>query len=153
VCLAALGVDRPLAGSGEVAKVLVKSGGSISVSIAEAEVRDIENRQFVLEGTGGFEGPATPVADALGQNFPNPFNPSTTIAFDLAKPASVRIGIYDVSGRLVRTLIDGSMAAGSHEVGWNGMNNAGTGVPSGLYFYRMTTSEGFTATRKMILLR
>jgi flagellar hook assembly protein FlgD len=94
-----------------------------------------------------------PVADALNQNFPNPFNPSTTVAFDLAKPAMVRIGIYDVSGRLVRTLINRSMEAGSHDVGWNGTNNAGTGVPSGMYFYRMTTSDGFTATRKMILLR
>ncbi len=153
ICIAALGVDRPLAGSGEVAKILVKSEGSISVSLAEAEIRDIENRQFVLEGTGGYDGPEIPVADALNQNFPNPFNPATTVAFDLAKPAMVRIGIYDVSGRLVRTLLDRSMSAGSHEVGWNGTNNAGTGVPSGLYFYRMATSDGFTATRKMILLR
>jgi hypothetical protein len=153
LCLAALGVDKPLAGSGEVAKVLVRTDGQVSLAIAEAEVRDIENRQFVLEGTGGFDGPEIPVADALNQNFPNPFNPSTTIAFDLAKPSMVRIGIYDVSGRLVRTLVDRGMEAGSHEVGWNGMNNSGVGVPSGLYFYRMTTSEGFTATRKMILLR
>ncbi len=153
VCLSALGVDKPLAGSGEVAKILVKSEGSINVSLAEADIRDIENRQFVLEGTGSYEGPEVPIADALNQNFPNPFNPATTVAFDLAKPASVRIGIYDVSGRLVRTLIDRSMEAGSHEVGWNGTNNMGTGVPSGMYFYRMTTSDGFTATRKMILLR
>jgi hypothetical protein len=89
----------------------------------------------------------------LEQNFPNPFNPATTIAFDLARPAAVRIGIYDVSGRLVRTLVDGKIAAGRHEIAWNGENNAGIGVPSGLYFYRMSTSEGFTATRKMILLR
>ncbi len=153
VCVAALGVDKPLAGSGEVAKILVKSGSSINVSLAEADIRDIENRQFVLEGTGSYEGPEIPIADALNQNFPNPFNPATTVVFDLAKPAMVRIGIYDVSGRLVRTLVDRSMEAGSHEVGWNGTNNLGTGVPSGLYFYRMTTSDGFTATRKMILLR
>jgi hypothetical protein len=153
ICVAALGVDKPLAGSGEIAKILVKSEGSINVSLAEADIRDIDNRQFVLEGAGGYEGPEVPVADALDQNFPNPFNPATTVAFDLAKPAMVRIGIYDVSGRLVKTLIDRSMEAGSHEVGWNGMNNAGTGVPSGMYFYRMTTSDGFTATRKMILLR
>jgi hypothetical protein len=153
ICFAALGVDRPLAGSGEVARILVKSDGSIHVSLAEADIRDIENRQFVLEGTGSYDGPAIPVADALGQNFPNPFNPATTIAFDLSRPAEVRIGIYDVSGRLVRTLIDRSMEAGSHEVGWNGTSNAGISVPSGLYFYRMTTSEGFADTRKMILLR
>jgi hypothetical protein len=153
ICVAALGIERPLAGSGEIAKVLVKSTGTVNVSLAEIEVRDIENRQFVLEGTGGYEGPDIPEADALNQNFPNPFNPSTTVAFDLAKPATVRIGIYDVSGRLVRTLVDRSMEAGSHEVGWNGTNNAGIGVPSGLYFYRMSTSEGFMATRKMILLR
>jgi hypothetical protein len=153
ICVAALGIDKPLAGSGEIAKILVKSKGMVSVSLAEAEVRDIENRQFVLEGTGSYEGPEIPVADNLSQNFPNPFNPATTVAFDLARSATVRIGIYDVSGRLVRTLVDRSMEAGSHEVGWNGTNNAGISVPSGLYFYRMMTSEGFTATRKMILLR
>ena len=153
ICVAALGVDRPLSGSGEVARVLVRSGGKVSVSLTEAEVRDIDNRRFVLEGTGGYDGPVIPSADALAQNFPNPFNPATTIAFDLAEPATVTIAIYDVSGRLVKTLVDGSMKAGRHEVGWNGTSNAGTGVPSGLYFYRMTTSTGFTATRKMILLR
>jgi hypothetical protein len=153
LCIAALGVEKPLAGSGEIAKIHLRGDGAVSVSLAEAEVRDLDNRAFEIEGTAGYEGPEIPVADALGQNFPNPFNPATTVAFDLARPAVVRIGIYDVSGRLVRTLVDGSVPAGRHEIAWNGVNNAGIGVPSGLYFYRMTTSEGFTATRKMILLR
>jgi hypothetical protein len=153
ICVAALGVGKPLDGSGEIARILVASEGTINVSLAEADIRDTENRQTVLEGTGGYEGPDIPLADALNQNFPNPFNPATTVAFDLAKPAAVRIGIYDVSGRLVKTLVDRSMEAGSHEVLWNGTNSAGTGVPSGVYFYMMTTSEGFSATRKMILLR
>jgi hypothetical protein len=153
ICVSALGVDKPIDGSGEIARILVRSGGAVSVSLSEIDLRDIENRQHLIEGTGGYEGPELPVADALRQNFPNPFNPATTIAFDLARPAAVVIGIYDVSGRLVTTLVDRSMEAGSHEIGWNGTNNAGIAVPSGLYFYRMMTSDGFSETRKMILLR
>ncbi|MDD3642813.1 MAG: FlgD immunoglobulin-like domain containing protein, partial [Candidatus Krumholzibacteria bacterium] len=153
VCVAALGVDKSLVGSGEIARILVRSSGAVSIRLVEAEVRDLENRAFELEGTGGYQGPEIPVADALGQNFPNPFNPATTIAFDLARPAAVRIGIFDVSGRLVRTLVDGNVPAGRHEIQWNGLSNAGIGVPSGMYFYRMSTSEGFNATRKMIMLR
>jgi hypothetical protein len=93
-----------------------------------------------------------PDATFLAQNWPNPFNPSTTIAFGLKTGGHVSLRIYDASGRLVKTLIDGSMQAGRYEKNWNGRDNEGSIVSSGVYFYRLVTN-GFGETRKMILLR
>jgi flagellar hook assembly protein FlgD len=86
------------------------------------------------------------------QNFPNPFNPSTTLTFDLAQAGHVTIQIYSVSGRLIRTLVNERRDAGRHGVEWNGKDTNGSNVPSGIYFYRMRAS-GYEATKKMILVR
>jgi len=103
--------------------------------------------------TTGTEGSGVPKAFALGQNVPNPFNPATTVYYDVpAGGGNVSIRIFDVSGRLVRTLVDGHQAAGSQSVTWNGVNDRGQSISSGIYFYRMT-APGFTRTRKMVLLR
>jgi len=88
----------------------------------------------------------------LHQNFPNPFNPSTTIAFFLPTGGPVALRIYDVGGRLVRTLVDGSMPIGTHRVTWNGMNDRGAPVSSGVYYYRLR-AEKKTITKKMVILR
>lgn len=86
------------------------------------------------------------------QNYPNPFNPSTTIRFDLSQQADASLTIYDIQGRLVRNLADGNYPAGQHSVTWNGENNSGGSVSSGVYFYRFesgTTSE----IKRMTVLR
>ena len=101
--------------------------------------------------TGAGDGPL-PAVTRLAQNFPNPFNPTTSIAFDLARPAHARIGVYDVSGRLVARLLDAERPAGRHRVEWNGRGSDGSPAGSGVYFCRMD-APGYTATRKMILLR
>jgi hypothetical protein len=89
----------------------------------------------------------------LGQNSPNPFNPSTTIYYDVPDGGGeISMKIYDVSGRLVRTLVDGHEPGGTRSVDWNGMNDQGQPLASGIYFYRMT-APGFTEMRKMVLLR
>lgn len=88
----------------------------------------------------------------LSQNYPNPFNPVTMIDYSLREQSPVTLRIYDVSGRLVRTLVDGIKAAGPHKECWDGMNGLGKTVASGIYFYRMDAS-GFSETKKMILLR
>ena len=88
-------------------------------------------------------------------NYPNPFNPTTTIQFTLKEDSDVSIKIYNIKGAVVRTLIDGEMKAAYHEVVWDGKDNAGKNASSGLYFYKMV-SEGsgrYTSTRKMILLK
>jgi hypothetical protein len=88
----------------------------------------------------------------LGSNYPNPFNPSTTIAFGLVKASPVNLGIYDASGRLVRILADRSFPAGQHALTWNGVDGRGHAVASGVYFYRLVAGD-FRETKKMILLR
>jgi hypothetical protein len=93
-----------------------------------------------------------PKAYRLAQNFPNPFNPTTSIFFDVKAKGHVSIKIYNVAGQLVRTLVDEVMDAGSYSEEWKGTNNIGADVASGVYFYKME-SKGFSATRKMVLLR
>lgn len=96
---------------------------------------------------------ALPLASALRQNFPNPFNPETTISFDLADQAVVSLTVYDVSGQTVRELIRGEdYSAGRYEHLWDGRDNRGTPVASGLYLYRIET-DNFTAMKKMVLLK
>jgi hypothetical protein len=94
-----------------------------------------------------------PTAFALAQNVPNPFNPSTVIRYDVpGGGGGVTLRIYDVGGRLVRTLVDGFEAAGRKSVEWRGQNDRGEMVATGVYFYRMT-APGFERTRKMVLLK
>jgi len=90
--------------------------------------------------------------DHLAQNLPNPFNPSTRIAFSLAEASRVRLIVYDAGGRRMAVLLDENCEAGEHELIWNGRADSGRPVPSGLYFYRIETDR-FEQTRKMVLLK
>ncbi|MFN2370213.1 MAG: FlgD immunoglobulin-like domain containing protein, partial [Candidatus Krumholzibacteriia bacterium] len=93
-----------------------------------------------------------PMAFALEQNAPNPFNPSTTIAFALPRAGLVELRIYDQRGRLVRTLVDEAMTAGAKSVVWNGLDDGGRQAHSGVYLYVIEAGD-FRATRKMTLLK
>ena len=95
---------------------------------------------------------AVPAATALHANVPNPFNPATKIAFDLAHAGAVRLRVFDVAGHAVKTLVDGATPAGRHEVTWTGLDDAGRRVSSGVYFYQLIT-DGFSQTRRMALLK
>jgi hypothetical protein len=88
----------------------------------------------------------------LKPNYPNPFNPSTTIAFDMATSGRVSIEIYNIKGQKVRTLVNGYITSGEHTVVWNGNDDAGRPTASGVYFYRMQT-ESFSSIRKMLLMK
>jgi hypothetical protein len=88
----------------------------------------------------------------LLQNEPNPFNPGTTIRFSLAQPERVEITIYDVTGREVRTLIDGKRDAGPHRAVWDGLDDAGRSVGSGVYWSRMVAGS-YVSNKKMVVLR
>ena len=89
---------------------------------------------------------------ALHQNTPNPFNPSTTISFTLPERARVTLTVYDVQGRLVRTLVDEMAGEGYQERIWDGKDASGNPVGSGVYFYRLTAGDK-TLTKKMVLLK
>jgi hypothetical protein len=88
----------------------------------------------------------------LNQNHPNPFNPTTTITFTSPKSGRVTLNVYDASGKLIRTLVNEEMSAGSKDVAWNGTDNVGNRVSSGVYFYRLTAGNR-TLTKKMVLLK
>lgn len=88
----------------------------------------------------------------LYQNYPNPFNPTTYIRFDLAKSANLEIKIYDVTGREIRTLVQERKPAGQYTLIWNGRNDSGLPVSSGVYFYVMKSGK-FLSRKKLILLR
>lgn len=106
----------------------------------------------VIPSTAGDDPGLIPVATALDANYPNPFNPETTIRFATKEAGDVRINIYNLKGQLVRNLVNDSRKAGFHRALWNGKDDNGRNVSSGIYLYRMETT-GFSATRKMMLMK
>jgi hypothetical protein len=88
----------------------------------------------------------------LAQNTPNPFNPQTKIAFVIGRAGYATLDVYDLRGRLVRSLVAGELGVGPQEVVWNGLDNTGTRVSSGIYFYRLVTTDA-VETRKMVVLK
>lgn len=99
---------------------------------------------------------AMPTSFALDQNFPNPFNPETSIGYQLPETGNVKLEIYDVLGKKIKTLMTKEQLAGYYTVNWNAINDNGMVVPSGIYYYRIqviTANEVFSSTRKMLLLK
>lgn len=95
----------------------------------------------------------TPLVTELKGNFPNPFNPTTTIAFSLKERSFVTIEIYNVLGQKVKTLVRENLDAGNHTIHWHGKDDNGSSVGSGVYFYKMSDGGKYTSTKKMILLK
>lgn len=93
-----------------------------------------------------------PLQYYLEQNFPNPFNPSTTIQYSLPDQERVKLNVYNVLGQLVKTLVDSFQSAGFHSVIWDGSNNNGQKVSSGIYFYKIDSGK-FINIKKMILIK
>ncbi len=109
--------------------------------------------QFELAtGVGDGDGVLPPVALRLEQNVPNPFNPSTVIRFELPAARAATLSVYDVTGRRVATLVAGFLAAGGHEVSWDGRNEAGRTVASGVYVYRLDAGD-VQVSRRMLLVK
>ncbi len=107
------------------------------------------------DGEGSQFGPYSvtfKLTNSLEQNMPNPFNPSTTIKYAIARDEIVSLVIYDVAGRQVRTLVDDRQRADVYKVTWDGINNSGQRVASGMYFYKLAAGK-FIQTKKMMLLK
>jgi len=98
------------------------------------------------------ETPQAPAEFALADNYPNPFNPQTTIEYSLEKASQVTVDIYSITGRRVQTLVNAYQTAGTHSVLFNGVDNSGSPLPSGIYFYTLTSGEQ-SITKKMILAK
>ena len=93
-----------------------------------------------------------PLTTSLMNNYPNPFNPSTTISFTMEKEGKVKIEVFNIRGQRVTTLTDDIYSAGNHHVEWHGIDNNSRNVASGVYFYRMTT-EDFSSVKRMVLMK
>lgn len=134
----------------------LKNGNILEVNVTNGFVHVLTDSgqtfRFAYEGTArsvNVDEPGTelPEAYSLDQNYPNPFNPVTTIQFNLPQSADVNLAVYDVLGRRVATLINGTMASGRHSVNFNASD-----LPSGMYLYRLTTPAG-EMSQKMLLIK
>jgi hypothetical protein len=140
----------------------VKSGGTITWPAAfsfpvvpwkdsDLTVEDPPNL-FTPTGVQDEAGAVAAVAFDLRPNYPNPFNPSTTIQYQVENPSRVAIGVYNISGQLLRTLVDENQEAGPHSITWNGTNSQGQAMPSGVYFVKMK-AQSFMHVQKITMIR
>jgi hypothetical protein len=107
---------------------------------------------FTVNPTSNEVVSSTPAKQMLSQNFPNPFNPTTTIEYNVPVNGNVSLNVYNVKGQLVRTLVNENQTIGKHTIVWDGQDNNGATATSGIYFYKMTSSNT-TETRKMIMVK
>jgi hypothetical protein len=139
---------KPIKG-GEGPIIEIAASGIDEIELQSADLADVKGRDIAAR----IGSPASlPEKFELGRNYPNPFNPSTTISFALPGEIAIELKIYNIRGQEVKTLISKVMPAGYHEVVWDGKNSGGEEVSSGVYFYRLTAGE-FSESRKMIMLK
>ena len=135
----------------------IKSDGPVQLSAADFELRVADIMTTAGEARLGGAAVAASsiprvVHNELAQNHPNPFNPTTTISYSIAKRGHVVVAVYAVDGRRVRTLVDEVQSSDIYRVSWDGTDNRGSKVASGVYFYRISSPQ-FSATKKMVLLK
>ncbi|RME27425.1 MAG: T9SS C-terminal target domain-containing protein [Candidatus Zixiibacteriota bacterium] len=124
--------------------------GVTRVTIDSVELADSEGNLMLL--TASQAGDNLPVGYTLEQNYPNPFNPETMIDFTLPRTGKVNLSIYNVLGQNVATLVNEELPAGYHQVRWDGRDQSGHPVASGVYLYRLVTEAG-SLSRRMVLLK
>jgi hypothetical protein len=126
----------------------VVNGRTYTYHLRSVDMNGSRGDLRTTEATPTFTATGTVSSYSLYQNFPNPFNPSTQIAFDLPMAGNVRLDVFNPIGEKVGTLVSGSVAAGHYSVSFDGSN-----LTSGLYFYTITVGDKYTATRKMLLVK
>ncbi|MBI5216322.1 MAG: T9SS type A sorting domain-containing protein [Ignavibacteriae bacterium] len=124
-------------------------GENILAGSGKLQIKNPGINKLIVKVTNGS---TQPREFALSQNYPNPFNPSTRFTVEVPKIADVEVAVFDVLGRKVATLMNGSKPAGYYTVDWNGLDNQGFSMPTGTYIVRMK-SEEFSATRKILLMK
>ena len=134
-------------------KVLREFEDNARFEIARGVVFDADRLQNPVVTLGALDVQSTPTEFALHQNFPNPFNPQTNIPYDLAEGGDVVLRIYNLLGQEVRTLVRERQAPGRYTVQWNGMDDRGVSVSSGIYFYRVSVAGKFQDARRLMLLK
>jgi len=155
------GIDSTLTNEAGLYRFVVEPGSyqvwrdNVNGDIYDAVVIDgsFEGKNFIgAMDIFEIENSSRPSSFCLGQNYPNPFNPVTQIEFDIQRSCFVRVQIYDVLGQQTRTLVNERLSPGRKVVTWDGTNDSGQPVASGVYFYRIIT-ESYSESKKMLLLR
>jgi hypothetical protein len=151
-------MDMKYSQSGDELRVLIYDIGKRGIDAGESTLLTVSGATLVDAEVASYEGftvehmiDVKPTEYALQQNSPNPFNPTTTIAFKMPVEADWTIEVFNVAGQLVRDYA-GHSQAGTVEVVWDGMDNSGKSVASGIYFYRARTDQ-FSETKKMVLMK
>ena len=109
---------------------------------------------YEWEGVNNENQQIIPIINKLYQNYPNPFNPSTTISFSLPVEENIEVAVYNLKGQKVKTITKGEFDEGNYSVIWNGDDESGKPVSSGIYFYKFKTESGnYTSTKKMLLMK
>ena len=123
------------------------------IEIVDGEVRDGNYRLNTLASPVSVRIQTRPEVYALRNNYPNPFNPETTLKYDLPDAGDVKLEIYNMLGQVVRTLVNEHQTAGRYAVQWDATNDLGQSMSSGIYFYRVRVGGEFTDVKKMLLLK
>jgi hypothetical protein len=134
----------------------IRSGDGVNPSYVKMlfidRLGNATEREIVLGSPTDVLSPEVPAALLLDQNRPNPFNPTTTISYAIPSKALVVLRIYDVRGRVIRTLVNKSQTASHYSIAWDGRDDRGFEVASGVYFAQLSASQQ-TVTRKLVLLK
>jgi len=143
-------LDTTIFGAAKADLVFYDSTGSMA--IYPKLVQDRPGFIYVSGSDADDGNPTLPSVNSLSQNYPNPFNPTTTIKYSLEKPGQVSISVFNIIGQKVKNLVNEFRPAGENTATWDGKDNNGFEVASGVYFYRIHTGN-LDETRKMILMR
>jgi len=145
--------------AGDDQTVSLIPGQTIELAFDAADVGPLQSgyvREFVFTAKGYYTTyaglAALPQVYELQQNYPNPFNPSTVIYYTLPTATDVNLVVYNTLGQKVKTLVSTAQTAGEHSVEWDGTDDNGNAVSSGVYFYKLTSPD-YSATRKMMLIK
>ncbi len=126
---------------------------NLTYQVTTVDFSGNESLSTIASATSGLNGSLTPQMWSLGQPVPNPFNPLTTFSFTIPGDGSkVSLRIYDLAGRVIKTLVQDYLPAGTHEAVWRGVDDDGRLAPAGIYFCRME-GKGFSSTRRMMLVK
>ena len=146
-----------VSGEGKIAtltfKVLREFENNARFEIGQGVVFDPDQLQNLVVTQGALSVESTPTEFALLQNFPNPFNPETTIGYNLAEGGDVSLRIYNIVGQVVRTLVNERQSAGRYQVRWSGSDDRGVAVSSGIYFYQVSAAGKFQDVKRLMLLK
>jgi hypothetical protein len=146
----------PVSGEGQVVTLTFKVLGDFEdqarFDISEAVLFDGDGHSNPAVVLGSLEVQTTPTEFSLLQNYPNPFNPETNIKYNLAEGAGVQLRIYNIVGQVVRTLVSEQQSAGRYQVRWDGTDDRGSAVSSGIYFYQISAGS-FSDVKRLMLLK